>query len=186
MPLLTPDDLKEHFQTSLSDTALQRIIDFNEAAINAVVGPLGQEVTEVHYLNGYESIILLRWRPQITTSPSMPVIIEGYGLSNPTTLADDDWRLSGSTLRRIDYGTHPAVYFDTPVAVTYVPQDNEDDRIRVLLALAKLDATYRPGLSAFTVGKHREEFKTEAQGGGYSAERDAILATLLPASPLFG
>src|SRR5687768_12266599 len=137
--LLTVDDMREHVTTSLGDDALERIINDNEAAIEALAGPLGASVTEVHWTNGYESIIFLKRRPQITDSPATPLIIEGYGYTDPVTLDTDDYYLDGYTLRRKDFGTNPGIWFTSPVAVTYTPVDDTDTRIGVLIALTKLE-----------------------------------------------
>lgn len=184
---ITVDELREHVTTSLGDEALQRILDANQAAIDAILGPAGIPITEVQYPTGYESVLLLRHRPEPTVSPLTPLVVEGYGLTDPVTLADDDYRLDGATLRRIDFGTNPGIHFSPPVAITYAPLNDSDNRIRVLIALSRLDVTFRPGIKAMTVGKNRTEYQTAAEGGRYTDDRQALLDSLFTESlPLFG
>jgi len=187
VPLLTVEDLRKHITTSLDDEALQRMLDANEAAINLVAGPLGVSVTEIHYPVGYESIILTNRRYQTTTSPDTPIIVEGYGTPDARTLASDDFRVSGSAIRRLYFGTNPSSYFYAgPVAITGTPEDDTAIREMALVALCRLDVEFKPGIRAITVGKRRTEYQSaQDSGGDYLTQRNAILDGLTGGQPVF-
>lgn len=187
MALLTIEDLREHIDTALGNNALQRLMDANEAAIVNRAGPLGVPVTQVVNQNGYESIIFLTRALQVLDSPPSPVIIEGFGFTDARTLESDDYRMIGKTVRRIDFGANPGFYFLTPIQITGIPEDDTDERIRVLIELCQLDINFKPGLASFTTGKHSETYSRQGNTGGntYLADREALLDSLVH-PPLFG
>lgn len=185
MPLMTVEDLREHISTTLSDDALQAMLNANEALLNRVLGELGVPITEVHHQTGYETIILLEHQFAVTDSPPGPTVVVGYGLPNPITLADDDFRVEGgSTMRRLDYGTNVGIYWDTPIAVTGVLVDNTDERIMALVSLIRIDIAAQSGagglVRARTVGKHRVEYFGAKEGASPTELKADVLATLQP------
>jgi hypothetical protein len=185
VPLLTVEDYRELVTTSASDEAIQLALDANTALLNRVLGELGVPVVEVHHQTGYETIILTSHRFQVLDSPPSPTIVVGYGLPGAVTLADDDFRVEGTVIRRIDYGTNVGIYWDTPIAITGLLEDNTDERILALVQLVQIDlanttgsGTGASGVRARTVGKHRVEYFGPEEGGTVTQQKADVLATL--------
>lgn len=177
MPLLTVEDLREHISTSLSDDALQVIIDANEALINRVLGELGVPLTEIHHQTGYESIILTEHRFNVVDSPPSPTVIMGYGLPGAVTLDPDDFRVEGVAIRRIDWGGNPGIWYDTPIAVTGTLVDNTEERILAMIQLCNLDINYKPGVQSYTVGKRSVTYGSGQQASTLPELKAEVLAT---------
>ena len=166
--LLTVEQLREHVVSNLGDDALQRILDANEDAINEFVGPI-RPVVEIHD-GGPRASRSHAGRPSITS------IVERRS-GTDTTLAADDYRIraSGYVLERISGGTNSRSSWNDLVTVTYVPVSDVAERIRVLIALCKLDLAHEPGLASRTVVDWTESY---GGSGGYLAERGSMLASL--------
>jgi hypothetical protein len=172
--ILVPAQFREHQATSLGDPALQRLIDAAEGAITSRFGALGQ-FTERRRGGG---LLLFLSRPAGTIAS----VTERYG--DPVGMTDvlldaTDYTLlpDGQTLRREWTGTHKADRWTDDVIVVQTPADDTAERVRVAIALVKLDLTYNPGLTDERIGDWSESYNGSAMP--YGLEREAILSTLL-------
>lgn len=170
MVLLSTSEFRTHEPTALEESALQRLLDANEAAVEAILGPVG-EVTELHVGDG--TYLFLR-RP----AASITAVSE----RNQTIVTDleaDDYELrsDGISLRRLDYGTNPSLGWVGSVSIEYVPTDDVAERQRVVIALTRLDLHHQPGLASQQIGDWSEAYSGSSVWN-YQAEREAILATL--------
>ena len=165
--LLTVGELREHLETDLSDEALQRILNAEEAEIVRRHGPTA---TQAETLDGGETLLFLS---RTASSITSVVETESDNLTQ-TTLASDDYRLlPAGKVERLVTGTNPASYWAHLVTVTYVPEDQAAQRRLVLVQLAMLAAKYNA-------------MKSESVGGGdysgtsldYTLERERLLRSL--------
>lgn len=163
---LTLAQLRAFETTALGDEALLMLL--NAAALDIVrtAGPMGVSVVHVGRASG-PLLLLPRAAVDVTA------IVE-----NGVTLAADDYELSGTgtILRRLDSGTHPAHRWWGEVRVTFLPVDDLAARQRVQLALVRQDLTHNPGLSSQSIGTWSEAYATGTND--YATERAAILASL--------
>lgn len=171
--LLTPAQFREHQATSLGDDALQRLLDAAEDAISARFGALAA-LTERRRGGG---VLLFLARPVGTIAS----VTERYG--DPVGLTDvvldpADYTLlpDGQTLRREWTGPHKADRWTDEVIVASTPADDTAERVRVSIALVKLDLTYNPGLTDERIGDWEEAYNGAALP--YATERESILASL--------
>lgn len=178
MAILVPAELREHIQTSLPDTALQRLIDGAALDIVSQCGPLG--VVEDRRRGG--GILLFLSRP----AASITSVIERYG--DPLGLTDitldtTDFTLlpDNRTLRREWIGTHRVDRWADDVIVTYSRLDDTSDRQRALINLVKLEIAYQPGLTAQSIGTWMEQYRNV----NYVDERAQIFASLNSTVPWF-
>lgn len=157
-------------ETTLSDSTLQKLLDAAFAAIEDEVGPAG-ETDEL--LTAHGDLLKLNRRVASITS-----IVERNPYT-PVTLADDDYEISrsGRILTRLRTGTNPATCWQGRVKATYVPVDDTAERIRVAVALVKLDIVHSPGLASQTIGTWSEQY-TSNSAFNYTLERLSILASL--------
>lgn len=165
--LLTVGELREHLETDLSDEALQRILDAEEAEI---VRRHGSTATQSETLQGDEKLLFLS---RTATAITSVVETESDNLTQ-TTLAANDYRLlPAGKLERLVTGTHPRSWWTQLVTVGYVPEDQGDQRRMVLVQLAMLAAKYTA-------------MRSESVGGGdysgtsldYALERERLLRSL--------
>lgn len=181
--LLTAAQLREHVETDLPDTALDRIILAEEGEIVRRYGP---HATAAETLQGGDEFLVLA-----RAAASITAVTETIGLTD-TVLAADDYRLwpGGRLQRRADGTTgsfQPNVMggvIDTlnvtprwgdRVAVTYVPVDETAQRTLVLVQLCKLAIQYS-GLKSESVGGG-DHSETTAD---YPVEREKLLRSLRP------
>src|SRR6185369_15384130 len=143
MTILTVDEFREHVTSDLGDDALERVLEFAEAAIVRHAGAPGSAV-EV-FDSGRRFYTLDRPAASITS------ITEVWG-SATTALVANDYFLypSGLVLERLTTGDHwPARHFrPARVTITYVPEDDAAIRIGVQLDLAQLALNSNPGATA--------------------------------------
>lgn len=179
MAILTPAKFREHQGTSLIDAALQDYIDAAEAAITGRYGAIAQFTDR---RRGGGNFLFLSRRVGTLTS-----VTERYGdvlgitdiLLDPTdyTLLPD-----GLTLRREWTGVHRADLWTDVVNVVYIPFDDTAERLRVAIALVKLDLAHNPGIVAEQIGDYSATYAPRSAGAAnYDEEREAILTTLQPA-----
>ena len=169
MALVTIAELKEHIETDLSDTALQRIIDANDAMIIARFGALVAE-TETRYFGMVEVSSAMFWLARMASAVTSA--IETIGTTD-TTLSADDYSLdsNGMILRRLATGTNGAEFWGEKVIVQYVPQDKTAQRTLALVNLCRIDIITN-GLKLEATGDYK------AVSADYSAEREKIIAEL--------
>lgn len=161
--------LREFVTTTLSDSALQVLLDDAFLAIDDTVGPLEDVREQFEAVPG--DLLMLSVRAQSITS------VTENSRYMPIALAADDYELSpsGRTLRRLHTGTHPIWNWWGRVLVTYRPFDNTATRIRVAVELVRLEISFNPGLAATTIGTWSETYR---QGAPYAQQRAEILASL--------
>lgn len=137
MPLLTVAELREHgIGDGPPEGMLTRLLSAAEGAIEGLYGSAGGERTDVRY--GAGDLLRLS-RP----AQSVATVSETVGTTT-TTLAPNDFELTprGRLLRRLNTGTNPRSAWGERIVLTYTPIDDTADRIRVAVALVKLDLAY--------------------------------------------
>ena len=145
--ILTVTQLREHISSGLTDDALQRLLEAAENDITAKFGAAGS-VTE-YPVYGFDLLVLSR---RVGTVSS----VKEYFDSDPLTLSTDDYRVDGFMLKRLDTGTNPRTYWAGEVQVIHTPADTEVDRVRLQLALVKLDLAY----SGYTAEATQDESRS--------------------------
>jgi hypothetical protein len=172
MGLLTVAQLREHVETSLPDTALERILASCELAITAWAGPLELDlddaVTDVTETVAAPGRALLRLR-QVPTAVTTVVDVH-RGIE--TTLDSDDCRAEDRYLRRLGDRT-----WGKRTTVTYTPFDDSAVRRMVLVQLCQLELNVQPGMAAQGAGPWSETY------GKYLRQRDELLRAIRPADP---
>lgn len=130
--LLTLDAVRANVETDLSNDALQRVIDGEDAYIRKMVGPHDGEFTETIRGEGY-----LLWLTKQAASVSL---VKEYGWradpQRPQTLAATAYTIEqyGHALWR------RYLAWDTFVDVTYTPVEENALRIKALIELVRLAA----------------------------------------------
>ena len=172
MGLLTVDELREHVETALPDTALERILASCELAITQWAGPLtfdedGQveDVTEPVNAPG-RTLLLLRQAPTAVAS----VVDIQRGIESDVDATDV--RIEGRYLRRLAM----ALWGDQTV-VTYTPTDDSAIRRTVLIQLVQLELNVQPGMASQGAGPWSESY------GKYLRQRNELLRAIRPADP---
>lgn len=173
-------NLKEHVETDLASTAIQRLLDAEDEEITRRFGD-DATVTEEHILEvpeGFESGVVTAqrigrrriWTQQqinsVTTVKEGPTLLA----ADLTTLvedADDGFRIihNGYAIERI--GTD----FDKRVEIIYVPKTDTKRRDRVTIDLVRLAIQYS-ALGSEKVGDW------SGSHVDYQKERESILRTL--------
>ena len=137
--LLTVDEVKEHVTTGLSDAALGRLIDSQDAYIRQMVGQHDPATTMV-YEEDRELHFQRIWLPRPAVSIAM---IEGR------RLRDTVWTVwDASTYYMSDEGRSVRVIsgwdwtygFQRRVRVTYTPVSENAERAQALIDLVRLEA----------------------------------------------
>lgn len=172
MPLLTVDELREHVETALPDTALERILASCELAITQWAGPLSfdehgavEDVTETVNAPG-RTLLLLRQAPTAITS-----VTDVHG-GIETDVDPTDMRIEGRLLRCLAM----ALWGERTV-VTYTPADDSAIRRTVLVQLVQLELNVQPGMASQGAGPWSESY------GKYLRQRNELLRAIRPADP---
>jgi hypothetical protein len=172
MPLLTVDELREHVETALPDTALERILASCELAITQWAGPLTfdedgavEDVTESVNAPG-RALLLLRQAPTAVTS-----VLDVHG-GFETDVDPSDVRIEGRYLRRLAM----ALWGERTV-VTYTPTDDSAIRRTALIQLVQLELNVQPGMASQGAGAWSESY------GKYLRQRNELLRAIRPADP---
>ena len=181
MALLTVSQLQTQVpSTAAADTdLLQMLLDAAENDINELLGPISPvsssdatgTINELIRVHG--DLLGLSRR-----ASSIVQIIE-----NDVTLDATDYELrsDGMIVKRLHAttSTHPSYRWWGLVDVTYT-FDDLANRQRVQIALVKLDLDHSPGSSQETIGSWTE-MHSQGASWNYQTERQAILASLVPA-----
>lgn len=152
----TTAELREHVETDVSDTALQRLID---AEYSALIKTFGAEASQVDDLAGDgERIHLTRQASSIAS------VVERTASGTETTLEEDDYRIEmgSKALRRLSDGTNPGSCWAAQVRVTYA---SDDDYFMTVVELVRLRLQYK-ALQSERSGDHSEtavDFQAERQ-----------------------
>ena len=179
--LITPDILREHFETDLEDDALQRIIDDADQAIIDRFGEHGDAGTfsiddplvELHP-GGGRHIFPHR---KVDSVEAVTEFWGGPGAETETELATDDWRLehAGRSLLRLATGTNPRAWWGR-VVLDYFPVSDAARRTRVNIDLCKLALTYGGYLKTERAGDYQAA--SAMTPDAYQAERERLLSEL--------
>lgn len=178
--LLSTAGLRQHVETDLPDTALQLILDSEEAEIIRRYGP---HATATDVLSGGE------WFPLqmaglsgvtgwlVLNRPAVSIVsIVQTTFDQSLVLAAGDYTLwPGGRLEREGFGPNPASWWGEQVVVTYVPVDMTAQRALVLVQLCKLALAFT-GLKSESVGGG-DHSETTAD---YTVEREKALRSLAP------
>ena len=164
--LITTAIAREHIETDLSDAAVTRLIEDAEFAIIKRFGP---HVTQLDTLEGNAGANAVFLTRRISVVLSATETVEG----TETVLAADDYKIvhDGRGLQRLSTGTNPATYWGESVVVSYTPESDSAERIRVCIDLVKLSVGYSAKKEE-RIGDHAEILFS------YEAERNEILSRL--------
>ena len=171
MPLLTVAQLREHVETSLPDTALERILASCEQAIATWAGPL--ELDE----EGVVADVTERvWAPgrvllHLHQLPTAIVLVTDVHDGVETLLDPSAYRHEDRYLRRLG-GT-----WGEWTTVIYTPTDDSAVRRTVLVQLCQLELNVQPGMAAQGAGPWSETY------GAYLRQRNELLRAIRPADP---
>lgn len=150
--LLFPSDVRAHFETDLSDVALQRHIDAVEEEIIDLYGPHALQIDELKESRLSTHLFLTR---EVTAISEIIETLIDDGARDDTTLSADDYHLSvdGWRIQRLSDGTNPRATWGDEIVVTYTPSDETSKRENVLLTIVKLDIQFN-GLDSERVGDY--------------------------------
>jgi len=172
MGLLTVDELREHVETAMPDTALERILASCELAIAQWAGPLSfdeddqvVDVTESVSAPG-RTLLLVRQAPTAITS------VTGIHGGIESGVDPSDVRIEGRYLRRL-----AMALWGERTTVTYTPTDDSAVRRTVLVQLVQLELNVQPGMAAQGAGPWSETY------GKYLRQRNELLRVIRPADP---
>ena len=168
---LSVASLKNHVPVipqNVTDDALQALLNAAETEINARRGALGDPIVERHFA-GLRTFWLAR--PAASAGDIASIVEDEAGAL--TTLASDDWYLHPNLmlLVRLKNGTHPSSRWASEVVTTFTPLDDTSERIRVQVALVKLDLAFTGWASVSTQSEGRTAL------ADYKAEREALLSS---------
>ncbi len=142
MTILSATELRQHIETDLSDTAIDRLGSAAEQLIIREAGDitaLTETFNEEGYPRGRERIIYLA-----RTVTSITSIKEREHFDDDqTTLSTDDYRQEGGRrLIRLREGTNSRLFWAPHTEVVYVPVVDSDLREIVQINLVKLAVMY--------------------------------------------
>jgi len=166
------DELREHVETAMPDTALERILASCELAIAQWAGPLSfdeddqvVDVTESVSAPG-RTLLLVRQAPTAITS-----VVDIHG-GIESDVDPSDVRTEGRYLRRL-----AMALWGERTTVTYTPTDDSAVRRTVLVQLVQLELNVQPGMAAQGAGPWSETY------GKYLRQRNELLRAIRPADP---
>ena len=169
---LTVAQVREYVGTSLSDAAVQRLLDSSYAAINGHIGASGNRI---ELLRGSGALLMLSQPASAIVSVTEDV----RGANELLNASDYALRPSGTLLERLDTGPNPRSWWSGLVSVVSTPTVIEADRDRVAIELLKFDLMYNPGLASQSSDSWSESYtQSRSEGWDYATGRTAILSTL--------
>lgn len=163
MSTLTVSELRDHVETDLIDSALQRIVDAEEEELISRFGPRSSQ-TDVLCGGGLH---IFASRPlKVVTS-----VVEWDG-TTATTLVAADYRLSADrrTLERLATGTNQSTIWSDEVTLSYIP-DDAAKWTRTLIDLVRLALQYTAKGSE-SIGDY------SSSNLDYAREREKLIAQL--------
>jgi len=170
MAILTVEEFRAFVTTTLSDAAIQILLD---AAEELIVGFAGDDATATELIDGgHRRLALQRRASSITSITETP-----WNSTVVTTLAASDYRLraEGYVIERLSTGTNPRSYWSGLVTVTFDPDGTDALRKAVQLDLVKLDINLDTNLRSHTIGDFSETFANDSSPDSLRAD---ILARL--------
>lgn len=168
MALLSVAEIRALIPSSLTDEALQAVIDREDAAIVAAYGAhysAGQTITEAFDSQGFKNLYMARPVASVTTITEATV---GY---TAETLAAADYYLWGRQ-GRIERLPRSRAWGDV-VTVTYAPADDNALRESILVDLVRLALERKALQSESIAGEY-----SYTTGANWDRERGAILRRL--------
>jgi hypothetical protein len=181
------DRLRERAAPEQSDAGLNALIGALRAEIDARLGPVGQITLELGDAGEPEAQFFRTLRlPQPVLAGSALTVKErspansGAG-SDEVVLTGADFRLvhGGRTLQRLTTGPNPNEYWAPLVTISFTPATTPQPvRDEALIKLATLDLSYRGMIKSERAGDYQWSAAT-GTSEGYSAEREAIFASLV-------
>jgi len=172
MGLLTVAELREHVETSLPDSALERILAGGELVIAQWAGPLSFDedglIVEVTDVASAPGRTLLRLRQVPTAIASVVDIHVGI----ETEVDASEYRIEERYLRRL-----AMALWGEWTRVTYTPIDDSAVRRTVLVQLCQLELNVQPGMASQGAGPWSESY------GKYLRQRNELLRAIRPADP---
>lgn len=174
--LMTTDEMREHIETALEDTALQRLMDSAEDDINQHCGLLTigdydepDTVTEWFSRSVRESVLYTK-QPLLSVE-SVTEMTTGHDLADVETelVLDEEYWTDGYSIRRKDGYT-----FGHRVRVVYVPKNTVNRRRATLIQLVKLEINVDPGTGFEGAGSWQHTSQD------YEQQRQHLLWSLCP------
>lgn len=170
MAILTADEVREHVETDIGDSALGRLIDNADQEIIDRLGALASH-KEVIQGDGLDILPLARKASAITS------VVERVDETD-YTLAASDYELQGDgyALRRAQGSSYPALIWRGQVTVVYVPiggvSGELSARKKLLVDLVRLDCAYMAVQSSEIGGVNRTSLD-------HGDERDSLFLHML-------
>lgn len=177
MSLITPDELRAatpEMGEEWTDDALQGIIDREEAEIVRLFGS-HTRARETAFPRASSLLY-----PSRKVAAIVSISETSYDVT--TVLDPTDYSVidGGHTIRRLRTGVNVRSLWGSPVEVEYVPADEVQVRVGVLIELAQV-GLQPAGVQSRTMGSWREDYAT-GQGSSRAEQRTAILRRLAPAT----
>lgn len=166
-PVVSVEQARGVISTTLSDTALEDIIDREEAWLARRIGPLLDERTQEFWISqGADGLILQR--------PTLAVTVT----DGDVELEDDEVRLlaGGTRIERAE-----ASWQGPSVLATYAPSD-EQEVVAAILELVRIsvDETGTGALNSETIGGYSYTRSAPSAGLLPETRRSAVLRSLAP------
>lgn len=169
--IITVADLREHVETDLPESAIQRLIDDADQLVIDTYGAHGPAVQtdDLYVDDGSEYVFPQRPVDAVTT------VTEYTSETTSKVLDPTDYRLlhNGQSMLRLRNGTNPAVGWGYRVVVAYVITTAENPRRRgVVIDLVRLSINHSSGLRSERAGDYSVSY------GNSEKERSKILRRL--------
>lgn len=172
MALLTATQIREHVDTDLGDTAIDRLLADADAEIVRRYG--------AHTTNIVETFTPPPGAVTIQTDRAISAVVSiieteetDIGESDVTLDPADYEVMRERTIRRVSGGLHSSATWAPIVVVTYTPESDDARRIGVTIDLVKLAVQYQAAQSV-SVGD------VSISHVDYNRERELILRRLAP------
>lgn len=175
--IITVADLREHVETDLAESALQRLIDDADQAVVDRFGPHGsatETVTDDIDADPLGVYVFLG-----RAASAIASVVEYTSASVSRTLAASDYRLvhGGKTLQRLTTGTTPATVWGYRVVVEYYPSTADNPRRRrIVIDLCKLTLTYGGYIKSERAGDYQSS--SSLTPDAYQRERERLMSEL--------
>lgn len=147
--MLTTAEIREHIETDLTDTALQRVIDSEEQQIIYYAGEHTSQTDR--FVNRHERKVVYPNRRVDSISKITETVYplpDFGGTATETELSANDYELvaNGNRIDRLPTGDNPRTYWGDIVVVEYTPYDDQKRRKVALIDLVKLSLLNRGAL----------------------------------------
>lgn len=169
--IITVADLREHVETDLPESAIQRLLDDADQLVVDTYGAHGPAVQtdDLYGDSGSEYVFPTRPVDAVTT------VTEYTSETLSTVLDPTDYRVlhNGQSLLRLRNGSNPSVGWPYRVVVVYVIATTENPRRRgAVIDLVRLSINHSSGLRSEQAGDYSVSY------GNSEEERNRILRRL--------